>query len=148
MSKAWFHDSNCFLARYPVDPARREEFLSALNDMFAMAQPWYEEHAHFAFHGWARDPNTWVVIAAWKNEEILERLRKDPDWQKHSVRMLDCCTGPMIIEQFSRHEGRPQRVRPLSRRKVRSPSWDQVTWRHVHLKLCPASLRKGTSYGF
>lgn len=101
MAKGWFHNSNCFLARYPVDPARREEFLSALNDMFAFAEPWYEEHAHFAFHGWARDPNTWVVIAAWKSEEILERLRKEPEFQKHSVRMLECCTGPMVIEQFS-----------------------------------------------
>lgn len=101
MSKSWYHESNCFLARYQVDPARREEFLAALDEMFAFAKPWYDENAHFAFHGWARDPNTWIVIAAWKNEEVLERLRKEPVWRDTSMRMLDCCTAPMIIEQFS-----------------------------------------------
>lgn len=101
MTKAWFHESNCFLARYKVDPNRRQEFLSALDDMFESTQPWYDEHAHFAFHGWARDPDTWIVIASWKNEEILKRLREDPEWQKHSVRMLECCTEPMVIEHFS-----------------------------------------------
>lgn len=101
MSKTWFHEANCFLARYKVDPRRRAEFLDVLDQMFACAKPWYDDHANFAFHGWARDPDTWVVIASWKSEEILEALRNDAEWQRLSVRMLECCSEPMVFEQFS-----------------------------------------------
>ena len=38
----WVHDANCFLARYTVDPARREAFIAAAEELFDFAAPWYD----------------------------------------------------------------------------------------------------------
>jgi quinol monooxygenase YgiN len=97
----WVHDANCFVGRYTVDPNRREEFLAAVNDLLNFAAPWYEEGCNFAFQGWGRNPNQWVAIACWKTEEILARLRETPEFRDCTVRMLECCTEPMTMEQFS-----------------------------------------------
>ena len=98
---AWVHDANCFVSRYNVDPAKRDDFLAAVDDLLAFAGPWYEEGCNFAFQGWARDPNQWVAIASWKTEEILERLRLTPEFQDATTRMLACCTGSMTMEEFA-----------------------------------------------
>jgi quinol monooxygenase YgiN len=97
----WVQDANCFVSRFHVDPARRDEFVTALNELLAFAGPWYEEGCNFAFHGWARDPNVWVAIASWKDEEILQRLRQAPVWQDTQRRMLAACDKPMVMEQFA-----------------------------------------------
>jgi hypothetical protein len=97
----WVHDANCFLSRYSVDPLRRNEFLAALDDLLAFAEAIYEEHCNFAFQGWSRNPNEWVAIASWKSEEILHWLRLQPEFQKATVAMLSCCSGPMVMENFS-----------------------------------------------
>lgn len=97
----WVHDANCFLARYPVDPARRDEFIAAASELFEFAAPWYDEGCNFAFQGWARDPDQWVAVASWKNEEILARLRETPEFRDITTRMLACCTGNMVMEEFA-----------------------------------------------
>jgi hypothetical protein len=45
-----------------VYPERREEFTAALDELLEFAGPWYEEGCNFAFHGWARNPNQWIVF--------------------------------------------------------------------------------------
>ncbi|WP_340317937.1 putative quinol monooxygenase [Rhizorhabdus argentea] len=97
----WERDANCFVSRFKVDPAKRAEFLEALDELARNAVPWYEEGCNFAFHGWGRDPNEWVAIASWKSEEFVNRMRQT-DWYKDTQqRMLECSTGSMIMEQFS-----------------------------------------------
>lgn len=98
---SWVQNANCFLSRYTVEPDRRAEFVAALNELLEFAGPWYEEGCNFAFHGWARNPNQWVAIASWKSEEILARLRETPEFQDITVRMLDCCSEAMTMEEFS-----------------------------------------------
>jgi quinol monooxygenase YgiN len=98
---SWVQDANCFLSRFTVHPERREEFTEALGELLEFAGPWYEEGCNFAFHGWARNPNQWVAIASWKSEEILARLRETPEFQDITVRMLACCSEPMVMEEFS-----------------------------------------------
>jgi quinol monooxygenase YgiN len=97
----WVHDANCFLSRYQVDPARREEFIGAVNELLAFAGPWYDEGCNFAFQGWSRDPNQWVAIASWKTEDILNKLRQTPEFRDITSRMLACCTGDMTMEEFA-----------------------------------------------
>jgi quinol monooxygenase YgiN len=98
---SWVQNANCFLSRYTVHLHRRAEFEAALGELLDFADSWYREGCNFAFHGWARDPNQWVAIASWKSEEILARLRDTPEFQDITVRMLDCCSEAMTMEEFS-----------------------------------------------
>jgi hypothetical protein len=100
MSK-WVHHSNCFVARYSVAPDRRADFIAAVQEIFDFAEKIYDEHCNFAFQGWGRDPNQWVAIASWKNEEILGWLRTQEVFMKASVKMLECCDAPMVMENFA-----------------------------------------------
>jgi quinol monooxygenase YgiN len=100
MSK-WIRENNVFLSRFTVEPSRRQEFLAALEELCANANHWYEEGCTFAFQGWARNPNQWVAIACWKSEEYLDRMRETPWFMDCQKRMLDCCSEPMTMEQFS-----------------------------------------------
>jgi quinol monooxygenase YgiN len=96
----WLRQSNCFLSRFNVDPARRTEFIGVLDELCANAEQWYEDGCYFAFQGWARDPNQWVAIASWKSEEYLNKMRETPWFKDCQLRMLECCTGEMVMEQF------------------------------------------------
>src|SRR5687768_10412769 len=97
----WVHDANCFLSRFTVHPERRDEFIAIVEELLEFAGDWYEEGCNFAFQGWARDPNQWVAIASWKSEQILARLRETPEFRALTVRMLDCCSEAMTMEEFS-----------------------------------------------
>lgn len=120
----WVHDANCFVSRYKVDPARREEFLAAVDGLLAFAGSWYEEGCNFAFQGWARDPDEWVAIASWKNEEILDRLRLTPEFRDFTQRMLACCSAPMTMEEFSgmKHDRSVFARYPAGRSRVHLPA--------------------------
>lgn len=99
----WIRNSNCFMSRFKVDPARREEFLEALEELARNAESWYEHEdgCNFAFHGWARDPNEWVAIASWKNEDFVNRMRQTDWYIDTQRRMLECSSEAMVMEQFS-----------------------------------------------
>ncbi len=97
----WIRSPNTFISRFTVDPDRREEFLEALEELCSHAEEWYKEGCHFAFQGWARDPNQWVAIACWKSEDYLDRMRATDWFMETQMRMLDCCTQAMVMEQIS-----------------------------------------------
>jgi quinol monooxygenase YgiN len=100
LSEAWIRDRNCFSTRFHVDPARREEFLQTFTDMCATAARYYDRGCKFAFQGWARDPNEFVVFASW-DEDVVRELRADPDFKRLTAALLDCCDAPNIMEQYS-----------------------------------------------
>jgi quinol monooxygenase YgiN len=98
----WQRDANCFITRFTVDPARRDEFLAALDELCRNAELAYEEGCNFAFHGWGRNPNQWVAVASWKSEDFVnKRVRQMPWFADTQRRMLACCTEPMVMEQLS-----------------------------------------------
>lgn len=101
MSSKWVRDANCFLSRFTVDPERRAEFLSALDELAGNAANWYDEGCNFAFHGWGRNPNEWVAIASWKSEDYVNKMRQTAWYKDTQQRMLECSSHPMIMEQFS-----------------------------------------------
>ena len=61
VSSRWVRDDNCFLSRFTVDPARRDEFMRAFEELARNAEAWYDEGCNFAFHGWGRNPNEFVA---------------------------------------------------------------------------------------
>src|SRR5579859_2609915 len=96
----WIRDRNCFSTRFAVDPAKRQEFIAALDALSEFAAPFYERGCAFAFQGWARDPNEFVVFASW-DEAVVGELRATQEFQNFNRRMMDCCLGPVTMEQFS-----------------------------------------------
>ena len=96
----WTRDRNAFFTRFPVDPAKREKFIGLVNELCAFAGPFYDRGCAFAFQGWSRDPNEWIVVASW-DETVVQELRATADFQRINAGMLDCCVGPMIMEQFA-----------------------------------------------
>ena len=97
----WQRDANCFICRFTVEPARREDFLAVLDELCRNADDWYEEGCNFAFHGWARNPNQWVAIASWKSEEFVNKMRQEPWYKDTQQRMLECSSEAMVMEQVS-----------------------------------------------
>lgn len=96
----WIRDRNCFSSRFHVDPAKRERFELTFDQMCSTAEPYYRRGCAFAFQGWARDPNEFVVLASW-DEGVVQELRADPEFKRLTAALMDCCDGPMIMEQFS-----------------------------------------------
>lgn len=96
----WTRDRNMFSVRWKVDPARRQEFLDLFEKVCAQARSFYERGCVFAFQGWARDPNEFVVFASW-DDDVAAELRLVPEFQEFNRKLLDCCTEPVIMEQFS-----------------------------------------------
>lgn len=96
----WVRDRNLFSARFPVDPARKDEFIQAFEQLCASSEDFYNRGCTFAFQGWARDTNEFVVFASW-DEDVVQELRLQPEFQKFNQTMLDCCSGPLIMEQYS-----------------------------------------------
>ena len=93
-------DRNLFAVHWKVDPARREEFLELFEGVCEKAIPFYERGCVFAFQGWARDPNEFVVFASW-DEDVAMELRGVPEFQENNRKLLECCTEPVMMELYS-----------------------------------------------
>ena len=100
VKQPWCRDRNLFSTRFKVDPARRVEFLETFERLCDRATSFYERGCVFAFQGWARDPNEFVVFASW-DEDVAMELRAVPEFQAYNRQLMDCCTGPVIMEQYS-----------------------------------------------
>lgn len=96
----WVQDRNIFLTRHKIDPARKEEFLKIFSELLLSAEPFYDQGCSFAFHGFSRDPDEFIVIASW-DEEVASRLRGTPEWQDAMRKMHDCLVEPMSFEYFA-----------------------------------------------
>jgi quinol monooxygenase YgiN len=99
MSK-WVQDRNIFLTRHKIDPTRKEEFLRVFAQLLLFAEKYYDEGCKFAFHGFARDPNEFVVLASW-DESVASKLRAQPEFQGFLRQLHDCLVEPMIFEYFA-----------------------------------------------
>lgn len=98
--KPWIRDRNCFSTRFKLHPDKHQEFMQALNDLCDFAEPYYRRGCAFAFQGYARDPNEFVIFASW-DEDVVRELRATEEFQRCNQRMMDCCVEPVIMEQFS-----------------------------------------------
>ena len=96
----WTRDRNIFSTRFHVDPTKREDFLRTFMEMCTVARAYYDRGCKFAFQGWARDPNEFVVFASW-DEDVVQELREEPEFKRLTAALLDYCDAPNIMEQFS-----------------------------------------------
>lgn len=96
----WTQDRNIFLTRHKIDPARRDEFVAIFRELLEFAAPFYDRGCKFAFQGFSRDPNEWIVIASW-DEVVARELRAQPRFQELNSKMMDCCVAPMRFEYFA-----------------------------------------------
>ena len=96
----WIRNRNCFSSRFKIDPTKRAQFEKVFEQLCKFARPFYDRGCVFAFQGWARDPNEFVVFASW-DEAVVQELRATPEFRRFNADLLDCCVGPMLMEQFS-----------------------------------------------
>lgn len=100
MNKPWTRNRNAFSTIFPVDPAKRSEFLRVFEEMCGTAEPFYRRGCAFAFQGWRRNPNEFFVFASW-DEDVVQELRATDEFKRLTAALLDCCNGPMTMEQYS-----------------------------------------------
>lgn len=96
----WTQDRNCFIIRYDVHPDKRALFERTLQELFTFAEPYAERGCRFAFHGWARDPNQWVAIAAW-DMPVFQELGATAESQRITATLRSCSKEPVSIEFFA-----------------------------------------------
>ena len=89
-----------FIARFQLNPARREEFLRVHQGIVDTSGAFMEQEAHFTFYGWGRSENEFVAIEAWKREETLNNLRSNPAFVESVRKLLVCCSAPVEISLF------------------------------------------------
>lgn len=94
-------DVDCFVVRWNIIPERKEEFFKVWDSIIGT----YIDHvsliSRFAFFGWSRDPNVFVTIECYRDKEELAQLRGSDVFKELVAKMIDCCDGPVMYEQFS-----------------------------------------------
>ena len=98
--KPWIRDRNCFSVRMIIDPAKRDKFFAAFEELCENAEPFYKRGCAFAFQGWARNPNEFVIFASW-DEDVVRELRAEEWYQRCNQKMMDCCMETVVMEQYS-----------------------------------------------
>ena len=101
MSDVVVTQSNLFVSKYTIKPGKRDEFLAIFNPLWQGAMAFMEENCHFVFYGFGRDPNVLVAIESYKSEDAVAAIRKTDAFAEIVAKMLDLCSAPMTIENFS-----------------------------------------------
>ena len=117
-------ESSCFIARFHVDPARREAFEATFNALWNGAKDMLEEQCNLVFYGWDRDNTTFVTIESYKDEKALAALRESDMFQTVVRQLLEQCTAPMELQllrgmatggqMFDLYPAGPSKVRPAA----------------------------------
>jgi quinol monooxygenase YgiN len=91
-------ESSCFIARFHVEPSKRETFLAIFNALWNGAKDMLEEQCNLVFYGWDRDETTFVTIESYKDENALAALRESEVFQTVVRQLLEQCTAPMELQ--------------------------------------------------
>ena len=75
-----------FISRYQLRPEKRDEFVRTLKAMFEGAREIVEKETTLLFCGFGRDPNEFVAIESWKNEDVVNALRGSDGFKRGSRR--------------------------------------------------------------
>lgn len=117
-------ESSCFVARFHVDPAKREAFLAIFNALWNGAKDMLEAQCNLVFYGWDRDDTTFVTIESYKDENALAALRESDMFQAVVRQLLEQCIAPMELqllrgmaaghEVFDLYPAGPSQVHPAA----------------------------------
>ena len=91
-------ENSAFVARFPVLPEKREEFLSIFDALWRGSLEFMNEQCNFVFYGWDRS-NTWFyTIESYKDENMLDQLRQSDVFQSTVKTLLSCCSQDMEFQ--------------------------------------------------
>lgn len=91
-------ESSCFIARFHVDPGKRETFLAIFNALWNGAKEMLEAQCNLVFYGWDREETTFITIESYKDENALAALRESEVFQTVVRQLLEQCTAPMELQ--------------------------------------------------
>jgi quinol monooxygenase YgiN len=91
-------ESSCFIARFHVDPAKRDTFEAIFDALWRGAKDMLEDQCNLVFYGWDRDEKTFVTIESYKNENALVALRESEMFQTVVRQLLEQCSAPMELQ--------------------------------------------------
>lgn len=91
-------ESSCFIARFHVDPAKRETFEAIFDALWRGAKEMLEAQCNLVFYGWDRDGTTFVTIESYKDENALAALRESEMFQAVVRQLLEQCLAPMELQ--------------------------------------------------
>ncbi|WP_327753807.1 antibiotic biosynthesis monooxygenase (plasmid) [Sphingobium sp. SJ10-10] len=96
---------NLFISRWTIDPAQRERFLAIWDGLWRGHADAIEVMTHFVYYGWSRDPNQFVAIESYRDESVVDEIRKNDAFRDAVRAMLNCSSAPMTMELLSGMEG-------------------------------------------
>jgi quinol monooxygenase YgiN len=91
-------ESSCFIARFHVDPEKRETFGAIFDALWRGAKDMLEEQCNLVFYGWDRAGTTFVTIESYKDEHALAALRESEMFQTVVRQLLEHCSAPMELQ--------------------------------------------------
>lgn len=91
-------ESSCFIARFHVDPTKREAFEAIFDALWQGAKDMLEAQCNLVYYGWDRSDSTFVTIESYKDENALATLRESEMFQTVVRQLLEQCTAPMELE--------------------------------------------------
>ena len=91
-------EASCFIARFHVDPAKRETFLAIFSALWQGAKDMLEDQCNLVYYGWDRADQTFVTIESYKDEGALAALRQSDMFQTVVRQLLEQCTAPMELQ--------------------------------------------------
>ncbi|MDE2596115.1 MAG: hypothetical protein KGL44_04465 [Sphingomonadales bacterium] len=91
-------ESSCFIARFHVDPARREAFEAIFHALWNGAKDMLEDQCNLVFYGWDRSDGTFFTIESYKDENALAALRESDVFQSVVKQLLEQCSAPMELQ--------------------------------------------------
>jgi quinol monooxygenase YgiN len=92
--------ASLFISRYQLQPEKRDEFVRTLKAMFEGAREIVEKETTLLFYGFGRDPNEFVAIESWKNEEVVNAVRASDGFKQGFAALMACASAPMEMEIF------------------------------------------------
>ena len=96
-----FITADAFVSRYFVKPEMRDTFVDRFNALWKADIPGLQAVTNFVFYGWGRDPNEFVAIESWKDQQFVDEVRASLLFKDAVSGLLACCSAPMEMQLFS-----------------------------------------------
>jgi quinol monooxygenase YgiN len=114
--------NSAFIARFPVRPDKREEFLAIFDALWRGSLEFMNAQCNLVFYGWDRDDEWFYTIESYKDETMLDQLRQSDMFQTTVQSLLACCSQSMELrllrgmemggELFEKYPAGPSQVHP------------------------------------
>lgn len=116
--------ASCFIARFHVDPTKREGFEKIFDALWRGSLDMLNEQCNLVYYGWDRDDRVFYAIESYKDETALAALRESEMFQTVVRQLLEHCDAPMELtllrgldadkSVFSHYPAGPSKVHPAA----------------------------------